>query len=58
MPSRAKRWFVADETDREKIFRYENEETPEIWLEIQLDNQPSTTRASAAPTTPPANGMG
>jgi hypothetical protein len=39
MPSRAKRWFVADETDEVKIFHYEDEETPEIWLEIQLDKR-------------------
>jgi hypothetical protein len=39
MPSRAKRWFVADETEEVKIFRYEDEEDAEIWMEIQFDKE-------------------
>ena len=37
MPSRAKRWFPADENDQFKTFRHEAEEEPEIWLEIWFD---------------------
>jgi hypothetical protein len=37
MPSRAKRWFPADEDESHKIFRFEDEGDPEIWMEIWFD---------------------
>jgi hypothetical protein len=39
MPSRAKRWFLADENDQCKTFRFEDEEDAEIWLEIWFDKE-------------------
>ena len=39
MPSRAKRWFPADEDDTFKTFRFEDQEDSEIWLEIWFDKE-------------------
>jgi hypothetical protein len=38
MPSRAKRWFPANETDEFKTFRFEDEESG-VWIEIWYDKR-------------------
>ena len=37
MPARPRLWFLADEDDRSKVFRFEDQEDAEIWIEIRFD---------------------
>jgi hypothetical protein len=37
MPSKPKLWILADENERSKVYRFEDQEDPEIWMEIRFD---------------------
>lgn len=37
MPSKPKLWFVADEDERFKVFRYEHPEKADLWVEIRYN---------------------
>jgi hypothetical protein len=37
MTSKPKLWILGDENEATKLYRYEDQENPEIWMEIQFD---------------------
>jgi hypothetical protein len=49
LPSRAKRWFPADENDAFKTFRFEDQEDSEIWFDKASEHY---TRCRCALNTP------
>ena len=37
MPSKPKLWMLADESEQFKIFRYEDQKKPDLWVEIRYN---------------------
>jgi hypothetical protein len=37
MASKPKLWILADENDQVRVYRFEDRENAEIWMEIRLD---------------------
>jgi hypothetical protein len=37
MPSKPKLWMLADENERFKIFRYQDQKKPDLWVELRYN---------------------